>query len=144
MMRVAPLLAVFVIAGACLCPSAALAKRAAPKPVAPVILDGVEYRAPVRDMGYLEAIDVVSKQRLWRSKVYSVMYMPLAEKDCQDIFIVSLGIKGGNLLVRNEAGRSYRVDLKTGHVLGGARYWVPCAAISFVLFSIGFFALKRM
>jgi hypothetical protein len=126
-----------------LCPPAAFAKRAAPKPVSPVVYGGVEYRASVWDMGFVEAVDVASHKKLWRTRVYYVWYMPLAEKDVQDIFVTSLTVQDGNLLVRNESGRSYRVDLRSGHVQGAARYWLPWMWIGIGLLSAGFLVWRR-
>ncbi len=125
------------------CPLAAFAKRAAPKPVSPVVHNGVEYRANVWDTGFVEAIDLASQKNLWRTRVYYVWYMPLAEKDCQDIFITSLAVHDGKLLVRNEAGRSYRVDLRTGHVQGAARYWLPWMCIATLLLFAALFVWRR-
>jgi hypothetical protein len=112
-------------------PLSTFAKRLAPKPVPPVVWNGVEYRT--RDMNFVEAINVASKQRLWRTKVYFVWYMPLTETDVQDIFITSLSVQNGKLLVTNEAGKSYWLNLNTGHVEGAARYWLPWYAAAVLL-----------
>ena len=144
MMRTPHTLAATVLTGALLFPFAAFAKRAAPKPVPPVVDHGVEYRA--KDMNFVEAVDLASHARLWRTKVYFVWYVPLAEQDCQDIFITTLAVQNGRLLVRNEAGRTYRVDLRTGHVEGAIRYWLPwfvAGVVLLVLLVVTFFAWMR-
>ena len=133
-----------MLVGVLFCPLAAFAKRAAPKPVSSVVHNGVEYRARVWDMGFVEAIDLASHDRLWRRRIYYVWYVPLAEKDCQDIFITSLAIQDGKLLVRNEAGKSYGVDLRTGHIEGAARYWVPWFCMGTLLLFVGFRMWKRL
>ena len=130
-----------LLIAASLYPLVASAKRAAPKPVAPVVHGGVEYRA--KDMCYVEAVELPSKKTLWRTRVYYVWYMPLAEKDCQDVFISSLSVQGEKLLVRNEVGRSYRVDLATGRIEGAARYWIPWLCVVAALLLVGFFVWRR-
>jgi hypothetical protein len=94
-------------------------------------------------MCFVEATDMASKKTLWRARVYYVWYVPLAEKDCQDVFINSLSVQDGKLLVRNEAGRSYRVDLATGHIEGAARYSLPWLCLSCALLLAGFFVWKQ-
>jgi hypothetical protein len=112
-----------------LCPFTAFAKRAAPKPVPPVVEDGVEYRASHARMGCVEAIDAASGRKLWETRVYSVIINPLVERDVQDVFITSLQVRAGGLLVSNEAGRTYELDLRTGRVEGAVWYWVPFLCI---------------
>ncbi len=94
-------------------------------------------------MCFVEAVELASKKTLWRTRVYDVWYMPLAEKDCQDVFINSLSVQGDMLLVRNEAGRSYRVDLATGRIEGAARYWLPWLCLGSALLLACFFAWTR-
>jgi hypothetical protein len=122
-------------------PFSTFAKRRGPKPVPPVIWNGVEYRA--RHMNFVEAVNLSSQQRLWQTKVYFVWYMPLAEKDSQDIFITSLTVRNGKLLVTNEAGKSYWLNLNTGHVEGAARYWLPWYFAG-VLLLCGFLVWRRL
>src|SRR5882672_12320864 len=93
-------------------PFAAFAKRGEPKLVPSLVHDGVEYRAPHERMGFVEAFDRASRRQLWETRVYYVVIDPLLERDVQDIFITGLQVQGGKLLVSNEAGKSYRVDLK--------------------------------
>ncbi len=94
-------------------------------------------------MCFVEAVELASKKTLWRARVYYVWYVPLAEKDCQDVFINGMRVQDGKLVVLNEAGRSYRVDLVTGHIDGAARYWLPWLCLGSALFVAGFIIWKR-
>ncbi|HVN18293.1 MAG TPA: hypothetical protein VMU05_05950 [Dongiaceae bacterium] len=95
----------------------ASAKRAAPKPVAPVVHKGVTYSAP-NDNGkaaYVVASDSAGKE-LFRIKVFDVRIDPKLEEDVQWIFITELKLRGDSLLVLDEAGRCSVIDLATHKV----------------------------
>lgn len=96
----------------------AWAKRAAPKPVAPVVHNGVQYTAPHASgrEGKIVACDANSGKRLWELVVYTVKINPNLEEDVQWVFITGLAIKGDKLLVNNEKGVQYAVDLATRQV----------------------------
>jgi hypothetical protein len=94
-------------------------------------------------MCFVEAVELASKKTLWRARVYYVWYVPLAEKDCQDVFINGMSVQDDKLLVRNEAGKSYRVDLVTGHIDGAARYWLPWLCLGTALLIACFIVWKR-
>jgi hypothetical protein len=93
--------------------TSAMAKRAAPKPVPPVLVNAVEYSAPHAPMGFVVATDTTSHKELWRERIYTVKTDPLLERDVQDVFITSLAIDKGSLVVTNERGDSYSLDLAT-------------------------------
>src|SRR5258706_10499635 len=97
----------------------AFAKRKAPSPVPPVVWQGVEYRAPlgVEHMGHVQAFELSSHRELWETKVYHVWTVPLLEEDNQWIFVSGMRVQNGKLLVSNEAGKSYRLDLRTGRIV---------------------------
>jgi len=62
------------------------------------------------------------------------------EEDVQWVFVSGLQVRDGKLLVRNEHGKSYRLDLKTGRVEGFVRswfLWVPggCFLVVVALFT---------
>jgi hypothetical protein len=84
------------------------AKRMAPEEVEPLIYKGIKFVAPTQKMGYIEAWDIETKKKVWEKKVYTVIYNPLLETDVQDIFIVSLQIKDGKLLVIDEHHRRFK------------------------------------
>ena len=92
------------------------AKRAAPIEVAPIAVGGVCYSAPRDAMGFVVAKDLKSGRELWRVRIYEVRVDPKLERDVQDVFITSLEVKDGILLVTNERGEKYALDLKTHKV----------------------------
>jgi hypothetical protein len=126
-----------------LLPSVALAKRAAPKPVSPIVHDGVEYRATHKRMGVVEAFDAASGRKLWETRVYSVLINPFVERDVQDVFIKSLQVQDGMLLVTNERQQTYKLDLSTGHVQGAVWCWIPLSCVAGALALAAFQIWKR-
>ncbi len=100
---------------ALLLPTLALAKRAAPAKVEPVIYQGVRYIAPNDDgrRAYIEAWDVRTDKKLWDLTVFTNRIDPNLEEDVQHVFIKTLGVRDGTLIVTSERGETYRVDLKT-------------------------------
>lgn len=104
-------LAAFVLA-----PTPASAKRAAPKPVPPVVANSVEYSAPHEQMGFVVATDTISRKELWRVRIYTVRIDPALERDVQDVFITSLSLEHGALVITNESRDSYTLNLATHKV----------------------------
>jgi hypothetical protein len=90
----------------------AQAKRSAPKDVAPVTKDGVTYTAPQDQMGCVVA-KTAKGDTIWFRQVYVVKFNPDLEKDVQDCFITELKVDGGKLIVTNEAGGQFEVDLES-------------------------------
>jgi hypothetical protein len=89
------------------------AKRSAPKDVAPITKDGIVYAAPRDHMGCVQAKNEKTGQSVWLRQVYVVKYDVQMETDVQDCFITSLRIDGDKLLVTNEDGGQFQVDLGT-------------------------------
>ena len=89
------------------------AKRAAPRDVAPVIAGEVEYTAPTDRMGVVVASDLVSHKMLWCRRIYVVHMRASQERDVPDVFITELALEGRLLIVSNERGNDYALDLKT-------------------------------
>ena len=97
------------------------AKRAGPKPVAPVVIGHVRYEAPPwakaagqdQNGGVVVARDVATGAELWAAKVYTIPYDAGLEGDVQDIFIVDLqpSSDGKSLRITDEDGRHWRLDL---------------------------------
>jgi outer membrane protein assembly factor BamB len=123
-------------------PTSAFAKRRAPSPVPPVVWQGVEYRAPlgVEQMGHVQAVELSSGRKLWETKVYHAWIIPmhLEEEDVQWVFISSMKVEGDKLLVGNENGKSFRLDLKTGRVEGAMGYWGLWILAGGFLFALAF------
>lgn len=87
------------------------AKRGPPKEVEPVIYNGINYTASHEKMGYVEAFNNTTGKKLWEIKVYDVKIDPNMEADVQWIFITNLSIVNGKLIVINEAGVIYEIDM---------------------------------
>ncbi|PTT81866.1 hypothetical protein DBR42_17465 [Pelomonas sp. HMWF004] len=97
------------------------AKRTAPKPVTPLVLDGVRYEAPldIHALGYsghggvIAAFDDKTGAALWHLQVYRTVYDPHMEGDVQDVYITEIAaFDGGRALsVTHERRRHFRVDL---------------------------------
>ena len=98
--------------------SEAWAKRAGPKPVAPVVHNGVKYVAPNESgrQGKVEARNEETGEKLWDVVVYTVKIDPNLEEDIQWVFITGLAVRGNALLVTNEKNEHFTVDLKTKKV----------------------------
>ncbi len=96
-----------------------------PQP-APVSAAGVRYQAPLftrsqglpQNGGYVEAVDEVTGQRRWIVKVVRARTDDGKEQDKRDVFITELKLTpdGKRLLVTDERGQSYRLDLRTRRV----------------------------
>ncbi len=106
---------IILVATALLMPSLALAKRTAPAKVEPVIHQGIRYIAPNDDgrRAYIEAWDVRTNKRLWDLTIFTNRIDPKLEEDVQWVFIRTLSVQDGTLIVTSEGSETYRVDLKT-------------------------------
>jgi len=106
---------ILFFAVALLVPTLALAKRSAPAKVEPVIHQGVRYIAPNDDgrRAYIEAWDVQTNKKLWDLTIFTNRIDPKLEEDVQWVFIRTLNVQDGTLIVTSERGETYRVDLKT-------------------------------
>lgn len=89
------------------------AKRMPAPEVEPVIYKGVKFISPntPQKMGYVEAWDMETNKKVWEKKVYTVFINPIMEADVQWVFISSLTIEDGKLVVVNERGKKYKVDI---------------------------------
>ncbi len=97
----------------CLCAAVpVLAKRSAPKPVPPIVKDGIEYSAPSNRIGFVVATWKKTKQEIWSRQVYVIKYeYKLGEEaDVQWCFITSLRFQDGKIRVTNEMGGDFEVD----------------------------------
>ena len=92
--------------------STALAKRAAPNNVTPVVINGIEYRAPleIEKIGVVQAWDLTQRKLLWEKKIYSSRANPLLEQDIQWVFITELQTRGGLIFVTNERGERFSLN----------------------------------
>jgi hypothetical protein len=121
-----------LLAAAFLCCLAAAAsgqpvkeRSEAPEP-APVQHQGVRYEAIQwgkthglgQNGGYVQAVDAANGGILWIHRIYRIAYDPAKEQDKQDRFITRLAIgpRGESLLVDDERGGRYVLDLRTHRV----------------------------
>lgn len=76
--------------------------------------DDHDDRAGDQPGGYLMAVDVATGKRLWRTKVYDIVAGP-AGAPVAALYFRSMRLAPGGdaLLIENEAGGVYRVDLAT-------------------------------
>jgi hypothetical protein len=103
-------------------PQGVRAKRRPPAPVEAVSRDGVRYVVPhfgilhgkAQNGGYVQARRVGSDELLWDRMVYSVAYDERLERDVQDVFITRIAVKGRALLVENDLGETFEMDLDSG------------------------------
>src|SRR5262245_44347438 len=96
----------------------ASAKRIAPMKVEPVIYRGVRYVAPNDDgrRGYIEAWNVGTNKKLWELTIFTNRIDPNLEEDVQSMFIKTLNIRDGKLVVTSERGTTYQVDVNTKEI----------------------------
>ncbi len=90
------------------------AKRIPAPDVAPVVHAGVRYVAPNDDgrREYIEAWNVATTNKVWELTIRRNFINPLLEEDVQWAYINRLQMTNGVLIVSDERGRSYAVDLK--------------------------------
>jgi hypothetical protein len=130
------------------------AKRLAPTPVEDLVFNGIKYSVSNVEMGYVEARDVQNNILIWRKQIYKVTYDVNLEKDVQDVYITNLQIEDINLLVTNEKGVVYKVDLKTGNGINddgniseGKQskpvLFISVGLVVFLICTVGVFFLKR-
>jgi len=103
-------------------PQTTHAKRRPPAEVKAVVKDGIRYSAPhfgalhgkLQNGGYVQAQETSSGKLLWDRMVYRVIHDARLERDAQDVFIVRVSVNEGTLLVENELGETFEMDLATG------------------------------
>lgn len=93
----------------------AYAKRIPAPKVVPVVHDGVRYVAPNDNgrRGYIQAWEATTNKLLWSVTVFRKLINPFLEEDVQWVYITTLRLEDGKLIVIDERERAYSVDLKT-------------------------------
>jgi hypothetical protein len=95
----------------------AVAKRIPPRPVAPVVADGIRYSADSDGKdSYVVATDTANGDLLWKVKIFHTRIKFWIEEDVQWVYITDLKLTDNTLLIRDEKSRCYSVDLATKHV----------------------------
>lgn len=91
------------------------ADRMAPKKVAPLAHGKYVIRVNHEKMGYVEVYDA-GGTLLWEKRIYRVWYNPFLERDVQDIYISKMVFDRELLIIANEKGHYYSLDLRTRKV----------------------------
>jgi hypothetical protein len=98
------------------------AKRRAPKVVETDHADRI-YRAndltadgTDQAAGIVEVFDRHGDKRLWSVRVYCIEKNPGLEQDVQDVFVARLEVRGKTLIVTDELGDIFEVNLPTRKV----------------------------
>lgn len=112
-------------------------KRVGPKAVAPVTvgelrIEAVHWgraRGLGQNGGYIEAFEAATGKPAWLLQVYKIDYEPKLEEDVQDRFIrqLALACKDRILLVTDERGRCFEVELATRQVTPTGPHCAPTA-----------------
>ena len=123
----------------------AFAKRPPPSDVLPVEHNGIRYVAPNRNgrVAYLEAWDIKTGKQLWETVVFRNIIKPWLEEDVQCVYIKKLEVLQNILIVTDERGRSYSVDLKTGHVQRTINFEILVVAVLVGVFAVGIQLIKK-
>lgn len=88
------------------------AKIAAPQEVEPLIYNDMKFTASHSQRGYVKVWNNNTNEKLWDIQVYKENIDPLLESDVQWVFITKLEIKNNKLLVTDDNGEKYLVDIK--------------------------------
>jgi hypothetical protein len=96
------------------------ADRNPPPRIAPLVRDGVRYERRIgvdgidpQVGGLLTAYDAPSGRALWTLAVYENRRDPIIEGDAQDVFFREMRFEAdGSLLIVNERGERFRVDVR--------------------------------
>jgi len=89
------------------------AKMTATPKIEPLIYKGIKFVVPntVKEIGYVQAWDVQTGQKVWEKKVYSASVNQFLPNDVRWVFIISLSVEDGKLVVVNEKGREYKIGI---------------------------------
>jgi hypothetical protein len=100
-------------------PQLAPAKRLPPAKVDPAVYEGTRYLAPNDDgrRGYIEAWNVGTNTKLWELTIFTNRIDPNLEEDVQWVFIKTINIQDGKLVVTSERGTTYQVDVNTKEIM---------------------------
>lgn len=109
---------VWLLIGLTLLPEAAFAKRTPAPRLPPIVHNGVRYNVPNDrgTVGYVVASDFATGKQLWKRTVFRKCICPLLEQDVQWVFIKEMRLEGERLILVDERGRTYALDLSTRKV----------------------------
>jgi hypothetical protein len=92
-------------------------KRAPAKVVTPITIGDIKYSASLNE---IVATTVSNNTMIWKKKIYDIIYELDLEQDVQDVFIDSIALVDSNLIVRNELGAFYFINLSTKEIIPNA------------------------
>ncbi|MEI8010887.1 MAG: hypothetical protein WCI27_00195 [Candidatus Omnitrophota bacterium] len=103
--NIAGLILVILFVGSSLCE----AMRFPPAKIEPVYYKGVVFIAPNNGsrQGYVEAWDFKASKKLWEKNFYKIVIDPTLESDAQEVYIKSLNVSDGRLIVVNERSQKF-------------------------------------
>ena len=85
-------------------------KRIPRKSILPITVGDIIYNTSMND---IIATDLLNNDVLWIKKIYAVVYNEKLEKDVQDVYIDSISYSDNTLIIHNELGQTYFLDLNT-------------------------------
>jgi hypothetical protein len=91
--------------------------RSKPKTIPTVIVGEIAYSANCNgDVCYIDASDPRTRKTLWTEHIYSVTIDSRTDRYEQTVYPWSLRHEGGSLVLKNERGAVYSLDLSTRKV----------------------------
>ncbi len=87
------------------------ARRAPFREVKPIFRNGIKYSRYVDDS--ILATDEKTGGLIWKRQIYVVKHIPELETDVQACFITKIEIKNKNIIITNEEGYKYKLNLNT-------------------------------
>ena len=99
------------------------AKRPKPKKVPTAEYKQIKYTATqapsqshTQQGGYIEAWNQKTNQRIWELKIYDNKFDPGLPREDQEVYITSLKMDGALLIVANEIGDEFQVNIDARQV----------------------------
>jgi outer membrane protein assembly factor BamB len=92
-------------------PTSSFAKRLPPPAVEPISRNSVIYSEYGEDS--ILATDKKTGEQIWKRQIYVVKHMPGLEPDVQACFITKISLKDNKLIVTNEEGYRYELNIDT-------------------------------
>ncbi len=89
------------------------AARLLPEPANSPERNGIVYKANEPFLGCVAAYHKKTGRLFWYRPVYVVAYDCALEEDIQNVWITRLEVKGDRIVVTNECGYEYLLDMKT-------------------------------
>lgn len=112
----------------------AVAKVTHPKPLAPVIANGVRYSADRDGIDqYVVANDISTGEQTWKVRVVHTRIKFWVEGDVQGVLITDLRLIGNSLFVRDGKARCYSVDVNSHRPQGTLRHSLRTTGRSYAI-----------